>query len=860
MTRKLMMMATVVVAAIGAWAETETVGGYTWTYRINGDTAEIFNNYSAAISPSPTGDVTIPSTLGGKSVTSIGIWAFRGCSGLTSVTMPDSVDSIGNYAFSNCSGLTSVTIPNSVTSIGITAFYGCSSLTSVTIPNSVTNIGTSAFYGCSSLTSVTIPSSVTSIDWSAFRDCSGLTSVTIPGSVTNIDDYAFSGCIGLTSVTMPDSVASIGEGAFYGCSGLTSVTIPNSVTSIGDEAFRGCGGLTSVTMPDSVASIGMGAFCDCGGLTSVTIPNGVTSIGPWAFSNCSGLQAFVVSNANPYYKSENGLLLTIDGATLVVGVNGDVTIPSSVTSIGNNAFNGCIGLTSVTIPNSVTSIEHSAFSGCIGLTSVTIPNSVTSIGSQAFDGCSGLTSVTIPNDVTSIKGFSFCIGLTSVTIPYGATSIEEEAFYGCSSLTSVTIPSSVTSIGGAAFDECSSLTSVYVSPGDADRVRKLMADSGFYVSGVNFIEGTWFPDSFDTNGGNGGPVPGLLPGPEDIHQINSDGVGGVVPTTLASEYNGYLYDANSGGVKGAIQVKVGKPGKDGAASVKATVQLGAKKVTLKAKDKGKAVINPNGPTEIELVGGEACEIVLGAEGISGTYSKYFIDGARNFFTSKDKAEAGAANAALGKWLGAVNVVWDGGSVNIAIAKKGKAKVKGTLADGKTKISVNSMFLVGEEWCCVPVAAPKANLAFTVWMPSSGGNVVVDGLGDSAVAGKAGTLRPGSKFRIDGAAFTGVLPYLPDGVSVEQQGTKWVVAGGAKAGKVVYKDGMVDESKLGENPSGLKLSYKAKDGSFKGSFKVYAVDGSKVKATTVTITGVLVNGVGYGAATIKDKGSVAVTIE
>ena len=356
------------------------------------------------------------------------------------------------------------------------------------------------------------------------------------------------------------------------------------------------------------------------------------------------------------------------------------------------------------------------------------------------------------------------------------------------------------------------------------------------------------------------PDPQPDPEPEEVPGLYEE-VDGVAPTDAASEYNGYLYDEKSGAVKGTIQVKVGKLGKkDGKASVKATVQLGAKKVTLKAKDKGKAVINPNGPTEIELVGGEACEIVLGAEGISGTYSKYFIDGARNFFTSKDKAEAGAANAALGKWLGAVNVVWDGGSVNIAIAKKGKAKVKGTLADGKTKISVNSVFLVGEEWCCVPVAAPKANLAFTVWMPSSGGNVVVDGLGDSVVAGKAGSLRLGSKFRIDGAAFTGVLPYLPDGVSVEQQGTKWGVAGGAKAGKVVYKDGMVDESKLGENPSGLKLSYKAKDGSFKGSFKVYAVDGSKVKATTVTITGVLVNGVGYGAATIKDKGSVAVTIE
>ena len=156
------------------------------------------------------------------------------------------VTSIGNWAFSGCGGLTSVTIPNSVTSIGQEAFYGCSGLTSVTIPNSVTSIGNTAFYGCSGLTSVTIGNSVTSIGNSAFSGCSGLTSVTIPNSVTRIESGAFYYCSGLTSITIPNSVTSIGEGAFILCSSLTSVTIPNSVTSIGNEAFSGCSGLTSV--------------------------------------------------------------------------------------------------------------------------------------------------------------------------------------------------------------------------------------------------------------------------------------------------------------------------------------------------------------------------------------------------------------------------------------------------------------------------------------------------------------------------------------------------------------------------------------------------------------------------------------
>jgi len=338
----------------------------------------------------------------------------------------------------------------------------------------------------------------------------------------------------------------------------------------------------------------------------------------------------------------------------------------------------------------------------------------------------------------------------------------------------------------------------------------------------------------------------------------------VAPTDAASEYNGYLYDEDSGEVKGTIQVKVGKPGKDGAASVKANVVLGTKKASLKAAEKGKSVIEKDGPTEIELVGGEACVVKLGEEGISGTYGAYLIDGARNFFSSKDKGDQNDANAVLGKWLGSVNVVWDGGSVNVSIAKKGKVKVKGTLADGKTKVSANAVFLVGEEWCAVPVAAPKANLAFTLWLSLDGRAAVVEGLGDAAIAGKPGMLAANAAFHVSKTAElwssipgTVLTDYIPDGVKVASNGGKWVLP---KAGKVVYKDGAVDGSKLGENPSGLKLTCKAKDGSFKGSFKVYAVDGGKAKATTVNVTGVMVNGVGYGTATIKGKGSVPVTIE
>ena len=181
-----------------------------------------------------------------------------------------------------------------------------------------------------------------------------------------------------------------------------AITIPSTlggypVTTIGRRAFCILANLTSVTIPDNVTSIGSEAFYGCSGLTSVTIGNSVTNIGSDAFSYCSGLMAFAVGDGNPSYKTVSGLLLTKDEGTLVLGVNGAVTIPDTITSIGGSAFSGCSGLTSVTIGNSVTNIGAYAFRNCSGLTSVTIGNSVTSIGSYAFYNCSGLTSVTIPD-------------------------------------------------------------------------------------------------------------------------------------------------------------------------------------------------------------------------------------------------------------------------------------------------------------------------------------------------------------------------------------------------------------------------------------------------------------------------------
>ena len=180
-------------------------------------------SFSSSRPPYDTYTSNIVNSVIESGVTSIGDYAFDGCSKLTSIEIPDSVTSIGDHAFEYCSSLKSIEIPDSVTSIGARAFYNCSSLTSIQIPDSVNSIGARAFYNCSSLTSIEIPDSVTSIDSAAFEDCSSLISIEIPNSVTSIGGRAFAYCSSLTSIEIPDSVTSIGGFAFYNCSSLKDV-------------------------------------------------------------------------------------------------------------------------------------------------------------------------------------------------------------------------------------------------------------------------------------------------------------------------------------------------------------------------------------------------------------------------------------------------------------------------------------------------------------------------------------------------------------------------------------------------------------------------------------------------------------
>ena len=289
------------------------------------------------------------------------------------VVIENGITSIGAYAFSGCTNLASIEIPSSVTSIGNGAFSDCSSLTDITIPSSVTSIGDHTFYGCNSLTGITIPESVTSIGASAFYDTPWLTNKQKENnSLVIVNGILIDGTVCSGEVTIPDGVTSIGNSAFFGCSNMTSINIPKSVTSIGNGAFSICTGLTSINIPENVTSIGNGAFQRCSNLASIKIPDGVKSIEDNAFYECTGLTG--------------------------------ITIPESVTSIGKFAFYNCTGLTSIEIPEGVTSIGEYAFDSCNKLASITIPSSVTSIGVGVFNHCSSLKEVLLENGSTLTSG------------------------------------------------------------------------------------------------------------------------------------------------------------------------------------------------------------------------------------------------------------------------------------------------------------------------------------------------------------------------------------------------------------------------------------------------------------------------
>ncbi len=367
------------------------------------------------------GEVTIPSQYNGLPVKVISDQAFKGCSMITSVIIPDSVYQIGYEAFCDCTSLESVDISDNVTSLGSAAFKNCKSLKSFVIPDSVTQTNYYLFYGCTSLTSVTIGKGLKRIDSWFFQSCPSLKSIVIPDNITIIEEWAFSSCTGLTSVEIGKNVKTIEGYAFAWCKNIEYVYIPANTSLI--------------------------EVC--------------------AFFYCDGLISFSVDENNENYTSYDGVLFNKNKTILKQYPSekpgASYTIPSSVASVEELAFRDCDNLISVEIPDNVKIIDQRAFEECDNLVSVELSNSLSMVSYDMFTGCVSLESIVIPDSVKEIDSDAFenCTSLTSCTIGSSVATIDTEAFSGCTSLESIILPISLTSIGDNCFLNCSGFKYVF---------------------------------------------------------------------------------------------------------------------------------------------------------------------------------------------------------------------------------------------------------------------------------------------------------------------------------------------------------------------------------------------------------------
>ena len=432
-------------------------------------------------------------------VRNIAPYAFYEYPNLIRFTAENSLERIGNYAFSWCENLASVELPDTLTMIDCYAFDGCGALAGVDLPEALTCIGGCAFRDCTSLREVVLPGSLEYLSgwaeadgswsgtgiWFAFENCTSLTKVTVNSNLSNAHE-AFSGCSALKTIEFGSGVTTIPYGMFGNC-GIERLVLPAGLTDI-TGAFRDCAQLKEVTLPASMTVINE-AFSGCTALGSIEIPAGITSAGS-AFTGCEALKSASLGE---------GMETVPAGIFRESGIE-NLSLPASLTAVGEYAFYDCPGLTSVTLPGTVTFIGNYAFSCCENLASVELPDTLTMIDCYAFDGCGALAGVDLPEALTCIGGCAFrdCTSLREVVLPgsleYLSGWAEADgswsgtgiwfAFENCTSLTKVTLNSNLRTAYDA-FSGCSALKTICVREGINADIRALFSLYGYTWSSAD---------------------------------------------------------------------------------------------------------------------------------------------------------------------------------------------------------------------------------------------------------------------------------------------------------------------------------------------------------------------------------------
>ena len=553
MRKKLFTLFFAVVASLGNLLASDTqVDGIWYNFDNNNKTAEVtFQGNSHYNYDEYSGDIVIPASVTysgiNYSVTSIGSRAFQSCYNMTSITIPNSVASIGNSAFQGCYNMTSITIPNSVTSIGDDAFLNCDKLkyiyisdiaawcninfsngfsnpisayknsmygtyrgdlylngelvVDLVIPNGVTAIKDHAFFDGRHIKSISVPNSVNSIGDDAFREVRNIeyygNATGSPWGAVSINgfidaDFIYSSAAKdtirtcytkATNITIPSSVRAINTYAFEGCKSLNTINIidltawctiefgydsnPKKTSSMAKVYLNGSE-INDLVIPDEITRIGSGTFENWwDNLKSVSIPTSVTSIGENAFRDCGSLKRVTISDLSAWgeIKFENMYANPLYKAHHLYLNDKEITdlvIPNTTSRISDFAFYGASELTSVVIPESVTIIGNNAFRECTNLKSVNMADNVTKIGEYAFDKCENIVTLKLSNSIDSIKysAFSGCSALNSIILPDSLVYIEARCFENCRSLTSITIPNKVRTIGTNPFSGCTGLTTI----------------------------------------------------------------------------------------------------------------------------------------------------------------------------------------------------------------------------------------------------------------------------------------------------------------------------------------------------------------------------------------------------------------